>query len=251
MIVGRTLSSVRRYIPRGPYVFEPVWSPFDLGPKLLAWWDADRADLMTFNAGNIATWADSVAGAVLANATPAQQPFYSTNGYNGSPAAFFDGAADRLVAASSFNFPLNADPGELWGVVDATSSGLSAVSFSYGPVTNNSRTQRKSTTDTSFFGVGNGAGLPGATQTLPLYVGRHFIRGYYDGANAFSGIDGNMIMSGAIVGVTMGGQTVMGASAAISQLYNGYIRHQLVTLPLSGAELVQMNAWAAAQAGLL
>jgi hypothetical protein len=38
------------------------WTPLKLGTSLLAWWDAERTDLITQASGLVSSWKDAVGG---------------------------------------------------------------------------------------------------------------------------------------------------------------------------------------------
>src|SRR5262245_31893093 len=92
--VGRLMRSARRAAPAGPF------TPASLGASLLAWWSADRGDLITQSGGVVSSWKDSVA-AYDCTAAGSVQPAYSATGWKGaSPGITFDGVDDCLTLAS-------------------------------------------------------------------------------------------------------------------------------------------------------
>lgn len=259
MIIGDTLSAVRQNIPRGPYVFNPPWTPMQLpAGKLASWWNADRTDLMVDIGGAIAQFADSVYGNVLPTAGAPQRPVWSANGYGGKAALFFDGVANTMVAPSTFNFPLGAAQGEIWAVVDQQIPDASATVgaiLTYGPAQFSARSLRRTQVGGNgaySFAVGNGAALPSSTRGTPPFFGRHFIRGMYDGADAQVSGDGALGAAQTILAATLAGNTVLGANLVGAQFWQGYIRHVIVIVGnLTALEVAQMNTWCATEAGLI
>ena len=91
-------------------------TPFDLGAKLLEWWNADRSDLLTVSGSQVSAWTGSKAGLVASQATTSRRPLYSATDFNGAPCLTFDGIDDNLAVATN-PFPIGSDPVEFWSVV--------------------------------------------------------------------------------------------------------------------------------------
>lgn len=87
-----------------------------LGADLLAYWDADRTDLMTRDGSNlISSWRDVVAGADLTQPTSTLQPAWSATSFNGAAGVTPDGVDDFLQLAPH-PFWTGATAGEIWAV---------------------------------------------------------------------------------------------------------------------------------------
>lgn len=91
-------------------------TPFDLGGKLLEWWNADRADLITLSGSQVSAWTGSKAGLIASQATTIRRPIYGATDFNGAPCLTFDGADDNLAVATN-PFPIGSDPVEFWSVL--------------------------------------------------------------------------------------------------------------------------------------
>ncbi|WP_428668021.1 hypothetical protein [Reyranella sp.] len=103
-----------------PSVFE-AWSPLDLDEDLLAWWPADRPDLVTKDGSNVVTsWRDAVHG-YEATAAGSARPTWQETGYGTRNAISFDGSANVMAYESMEGLPTGATPCEEWMAVDQRS----------------------------------------------------------------------------------------------------------------------------------
>lgn len=78
--------------PRQVARIAEVWTPANLGASLALWLDADDASTITLNGSNVSQWSDKSGNNNNATqATAANQPTYTANGFNGKPVLTFDG----------------------------------------------------------------------------------------------------------------------------------------------------------------
>lgn len=118
------------------------WTPADLGAKLLAWWDAEDADSLTLSGAQISGWRDKVTDTVLAQPVGGSHPVLQATGFNGRPAAYFDGIDDFVEIGSVF-LPSGANTCEVCVLCDTPTAISDAAAdrtgFSYGNVNSVSR----------------------------------------------------------------------------------------------------------------
>jgi len=225
------------------------WTPQQLGGSLLAWWDADRVDLITQSGELISSWKDSVGGYDAIQASAGAKPAFLTAGFKGRPGAVFDGVDDELMVASiPGSFPLNDAPGEIWLLADQTALPADTgqrVGFSYGGT--NGATSRR-----AFRSVISGANRASGTATSPGVShspvdlsGRHVMRFCVSDTDCRMDVDG--VTGPAAAGVATGAVAArarLGASngTSASLFWQGMIAAALVTAPLSAAQADQMYA---------
>lgn len=214
------------------------WTPFDLGASLLAWWSADRTELITLSGSNVTSWKDRVAAYDLAQATAGAQPIWSATSFNGAPGVTFDGVDDFLNMESQ-PFPAI---GENWFVFDQTLAAANTNSgtlFSYGGnLTSNSRRHHRVVTS----GVnrlrcqfGDGASNVMANELATDFSGRHVIRSRATAALVSAQIDANAEVTAAGTQSLATTRVRMGATTAntAATFIGGVFRHAIVTGALS------------------
>lgn len=81
--------------------FIPVlWMPLNIkSATLSAWWDPTQG--ITLNGSNVSAWADRIGGLAPAQATPTQQPAFSSTARNGKPGLNFNSASSQYLNVSS------------------------------------------------------------------------------------------------------------------------------------------------------
>ena len=231
-----------------------VWTPAALGSKLLAWWNADRADLITLSGNQVTSWRDAVAGYDLAQAVAGARPIYSATGFNGFPAITFVVAeADELTLAPS-PLPSGAVPCEVWSVAQQNAlvgDTASRAFISWGNTTAGRRRQVGRAVTGGLIHAraigGTGAAnvtLDGTNVTLNS---RHVIRTRFAAELLSMWVDG--ISEGAVamaLGGTATDRVRVGSSpgAAASNSWDGPGREILVTdLTLTPGEVAALDAY--------
>ncbi|MBA4165522.1 MAG: hypothetical protein C0510_13000 [Erythrobacter sp.] len=200
------------------------FNPSDLGAKLLAWWDVEDAASLTLSGSQISGWRDKVTSTNLAQAIGGSRPIYQATGFNGRPAAFFDGIDDMLEIASVF-LPTVAAHAEVYALVDVPLGSADATArntFAWGNTSAGSagaRQLRRSVVS----GVSRCAALIGtgtATTTVTLSTA------------AFEGRKlGELITSPTTSTVTVGGSTTSAAIVPNTQTSRTRIGASVTTSP--------------------
>lgn len=221
------------------------WSPAALGSSLLAWWDAERSDLITQSGGLVSSWKDIVTGADAAQSSGSLKPAYSATGFNGRPVLNFDGTDDQLsIASPPATLPIGAAACELWVAVNQTALGSDVnnrFAFSYGAnvSTDNRSIERVSTTSNNRANVrcGNGTSAFSSSQGTVDFSGLHIERAVIDGANIWVEIDGIASTPTACVPASTATRCRIGANSGSSpgNYWQGGINSALVTGLLSAA----------------
>jgi hypothetical protein len=180
MLIG-SLSDVRRKPQlRGAFV------PFDLGPALLGFWDADRG--VTLTGGKVSAWRDEVAGYTATQAAAAARPIVSETGLNGRYAVEFDGVG-TFLGMESVPFPVGAAGSEIWALVrqdDALTNGGTRVVLGYGGSSN--QTARAVRRVSGVVGgvasllSGNGTTTAAISPSGDSFIGHHVVRGVFTSA---------------------------------------------------------------------
>lgn len=234
----------------------PAWSPLDLGASLLAWWDAERADLITQSGGPVSSWRDIVGGYDAAQGTGANQPIYGAASFNSRPGVAFNGTTHELtVAAFPASFPINAAAGEIWVATDQQAPGTDALvraAASLGNGTAAGRALERTVTasvNRCNARVGDGTSKTAGVATVD-FSGRHVVRLIADGTTIWSEIDGIKSAGVACVPTTTGSRVRLGAgaSAAAGSWWQGIHSAVLVTSLLTAQQADQLRAWLAARA---
>lgn len=214
-----------------------------LSGTTLAWWNADRADLVSLSGSNVTAWADSISGYSAAQGNSSFRPVYSATSFNGSPGLTFDATDDCLEMASQ-PFPSGSNGSEIWAVAQQDALAADAttrVLFSFGGDSNLSqiRSQRQVSGGINRNGAayGLGASANGAVETTITYSTRHLSRVRVTSSLCAVSTDSSAeTLSGAGTPATGTSRVRIGASAntTAGSFWNGKIRDVLVTSPLSG-----------------
>ncbi len=163
-----------------------------LGSDLVAFWDANRSDLITIVTG-VSSWKDVVAGYDAAQATGGLQPVYSATSYNGAPGVTFDGTDDQLTcldAALLAALPAAAVPGEIWLVSQDGASSGTRYFGSYGGALNTGRAIGGAGAGRTANGsVGDGAAQQ-QINSIGSAAGRHVTRVQIGAASTILTLDG-------------------------------------------------------------
>lgn len=227
------------------------FTPTDLGASLLAWWNADRSDLITLSGSQVTSWKDVVAAYDLVQAVAGARPLYSATSFNGRPGVTADGTDDQLTLASVILSGATAH--EVWATTrqDALAANTTfRAFFSYGGVVGNSSNQLlrwvSGGQNSTLWQIGQGAAVVQPVQTTTDLSGYHYIRGQSGatGIAGVDGVDGSALASSQNISTT---RTRMFANTANTAGNFGQCanRDVLLTLPLTAGQADQMAAWAA------
>jgi hypothetical protein len=228
-----------------------VWTPASLGASLLAWWSADRADLITLSGAQVTSWRDSVAAYNAAQAVSGARPVYSATGWAGLyPGITFDGVDDELTLASQ-PFPAVANPSEIWALPDQTSLVADTTNrfiFSYGGSLFNDQRRLFRTVVTAQNRVAASTGLGGSGINLDYaadFSGRHVARAVITATTLAVGMDGAMGTPSAAVSATGAVRTRIGATAGTTAagFYKGVIRDVIVTGALTSDQAALLTTY--------
>lgn len=224
-----------------PPWFNPSLIPGISDDALLAWWSADRNDLITVTGAGVSSWRDIINGYDMVQATDASRPPYSATSFNGAPGVTFDGVADHLTITPA---PFPTGPCEVWAVfqdnaADATNRAL----FSYG--SNNSFTSRRmvrvATTDLLQVLSGKGTTPNVTVLSVGALTGRHVARAIFDSNTIGVQLDNEAIVSAAVAPSIEVVRARIGATPVdvASGFWNGIVRDIIVTNLM---ETVEANA---------
>lgn len=214
------------------------WTPIDLGPKLIAWWDSSQG--VSLSGNQVTAWVDRKSGYSASQDVSAARPVYSATSFNGAPGLTFDGVDDNLSLASP-PFPDAASPSEIWAVVqqDALAADTTfRCVFAYG---NNAATSRRMARDVSggvnrlSVNVGDGSSNVQIARPAVDFSSRHVARAQVGASAAQAFLDGAAGTSTAAIPATGNtGLPRIGAHlGGTSSFWNGKIRDVIVTGPLS------------------
>jgi len=221
-----------------------------LGPSLLAWWTADRADLITLSSTAVTSWKDVVADYDAAQGLSAARPLYSATSFNGAPSVIFDSVDDELTLASQ-PFPAGASPSEIWAIVqqDALAADATVRAIAgYGGAASTARRGIERAVVASNLAratAGNGAAPVSATDIVD-FSGRHVVRGAFSAIDETIATNGGAPVSAAVVPATGASRLRIGAlsNSTPGNFWNGKIRDVLVTGPLTTDQAAALLAWA-------
>jgi hypothetical protein len=228
------------------------WSPLALGSSLLAWWDAERSDLITQSGGLVSSWKDIVGAYNVAQGSGSLKPIYSATSFNGRPGITFDGLDDQLnLAGVPAAFPTGSDPCEMWGLVDQTRLGTDAndgAIVAYGNGVDAGRTAMRrsvSNTNRAVAMVGTGAAHPTSVNSAVDFSGRHVARAIIGSSTSNQNVDGVAGTDASIVPATSATKLVIGGDALTTpgSPWQGVHNSVLITAPLSAAQASLMYAF--------
>jgi hypothetical protein len=227
------------------------YAPTSLGSLLIAWWTADRTDLITLSSTKVTSWKDAVAGYDLVQATDGARPVYSATSFNGAPGVTFDGTDDYL-SLESVPLPTGADPCEIWMLIQqdtlaADTSGKQI--FAYG---GNAGASRRSLTRSVVTGVnrarsntGTGGATVDVTDTAVDFSGRKVLRAVFSATETTLTIDTTTTGPTAAVPATGTTRVRFGSSTndTATGFWNGKMRDIIVTSPLSAAQAAALKTY--------
>jgi len=239
--------------PRGIMLWGSRWTPLRLGASLLAWWSADRVDLMTLSGSQVVTWLDIVAGYAVTQGVSGSRPTYSATSFNGSPSVTFDGTDDELTLGSvPGTFPTGGTAGEIWALVDQLNLGTDATNrgiSGYGGDTN--ATQRRllretlSNNNRAACMVGNGASTATADVLTVDFSGRHVVRAVVGASSTVVTIDGTSGSGASVTPSTGTSRVRLGAvpNTVAGAFFNGRIRDAIFTNALSADQAALLQTY--------
>lgn len=223
-------------------------------PEIVAWWNADRSDLITLSSGAISSWRDSKAGYDAVQGTSGSRPSWSATGFNGAPCAGWDGVDDFLTctdAALLAALPDGAEPGEMWAVVQQdglVADGAFRCAQSYGAnAGTDSRLLYRHVTGGAnriIQGTGTGAASVGQSVLTVDFSSRHVIRGVNSATQETPSIDGVSAAALAAVPATLASRLRLGAacSSSAGTFWSGKSRDHIVSLPLPSDKAAYLQA---------
>ena len=152
---------------------------YALQSKLLAYWDAERVDLIyptPSEGSSVSMWRDIVAGRPATQGTGAAQPVWQSAGIGNHPGISFDGLDDTfLFNLPAGTFPSGIVPCEMWALgksLAASSDTSTRYLFSMGDnATLRGVRASGSNETTTIFRMGGALSGTGTTTILPLNRG--------------------------------------------------------------------------------
>lgn len=191
---------------------------------IAAHWSAD--DGITEDVG-VASWVDRINSYDLVQATDANQPAFSADGFSGRACVVGDGVND-ILSVNAASLPQAANPCEIWALFATdTLVGVHTI-FSYGGGSLNRREVLHSG-NTAIFTIpdtgGKNVSVPGLT------IGNHFVRAQYDGLAGRASLDSDVL--GAPVSSALNTASIAATAVALAgpaRFLSGSIRHVIVTI---------------------
>jgi hypothetical protein len=169
------------------------WTPRNLGASLLAWWDAERTDLITLQTGSaVSSWKDVVGAYDATQGTGSARPTWASGWVSA------DGLDDQLTGTYPGTFPSGATPVMEWFTCDQTAlvaDTTSRVIGSSGGSAAVSASRQASRlvaggANRASASAGNGSTSDTATETTVDFSGRHVVCVTLTGSQIVVEIDG-------------------------------------------------------------
>ena len=227
-----------------------------LGSDLIAYWDANRSDLMTIGGGGaISSWRDIKAGYDAVQGTGAAQPVWSATSFNGAPGVTGDGVDDELTCTTAgllAALPAGATPCSLWAVAKQDALPADATGRyvgGYGSLSaNDSRLMLRLVSggvNRQSGRVGSGAGSTFADVTTVDFSSRHASVVHVGATASQSATDGVLGASQAVVPATTVARLRLFATASVvaGLFWQGQIAAFLVTKPLDAAKAAALQSY--------
>lgn len=242
--------------------FASAWSkaasfyPANLGPYMLALWDAENSNSLTLDSGTVTTWVDTVGGIAPTQATAANKPAWSATSFNSRPGITFDGTND-VLEAGTVSLPSGATDCELWALVSQSALAADATArtaFGYGN-NNMARLIQRNVSggvNRAQGVVGNGAANTSVLETTVDFSGIHVVRVRITPTTTFTSVDDSAETSGAVVPATATTRLRIGANANATAggFLNGTINFLAVTAALDSTQAALLRAFLKARGGL-
>lgn len=255
------MGNVMGAVMAGPFdAAAPAFYPTDLGASLLAFWDAERTDLITKDGSNlVSSWKDVVGGYDAVQAIGASKPLFSATGFNGRPCVIPDGIDDEMTLAPvPAGIPTGANGCIIWALVDQTALPADATNRHIITWGLNSNTNRyiarlvNSGANRGFAAAGNGTTGIVSINTSVDFSGRHLVSGRVSATDVQADVDGVAGSPSAVTPAT--GATrlrLLAASAGTAAgFWQGPANAIFITSPtLTAGQLASITAWANARKG--
>lgn len=221
---------------------------------LAAWWNADdhaSSLLMTDDgSGLISSWKDCINGTNL-TATTTARPTWGATAFNGRAGVAGDGVANGLSLTGVPTYlPTGAAPSEIWAVCQDTASGASVrVAGGYG-VGATGRSVRMNSSPSAMGAIGDAVGIVDAQ----FPAGGFYIMGaIFTGTELLGRCNGRPFSSSAaLVPATSTTRVRMFSNigTSLASLWQGPIRHFLITRAMTAAQRLQLEGYLAWNSGL-
>ncbi len=225
--------------------------PSSLDGRIAAWWSADHdVNITRDGSGFVSSWAPTVEGVTLLQATAGIQPVYDPTGWNGtSPAIVFD-TDDYLRALSvPANAPTGAAPGEILIIVDQQGSDTTGTRQAYarGGTANGTFRGIRRAYVSSVHRARAGDGTNHVTEAAVTFTGRKYILLRYDGSAWKISVNGGSETSLTATTNTGTSRTVIGnTTSGVTNSWIGAIRDVIETKDaLTSGERADLLTWAA------
>lgn len=233
------------------------WAPANLGASLYAFWDAERADLVTQSAGLVSNFVDATSNAYALGQSGAGKPVYSATSFNGRPGITFAKASSQFLNRTGMgSLPSGATPCEIWILCDQTLAAADTnlgVLFDYGNSTNAYRRVDRtvvSAVNRARAIVGTGAAVTIVNNATADFSGKQVVRAIFSATATQVDVSGVAGSGSAAVPATSSGNIILGRSNGGSAPFEGVINAVLVTAALSGADAIQLLAFLKARGGI-
>lgn len=227
----------------------------ELGSDLIAYWDANRGDLITSEANAISAWVDVVGGFSLAQGTADYKPLYSPTSFNNTPGITGDGVDDYLTCTDAgllAALPTGANPSEIWvlfsqAALPADTTERFAVAYGGTSLITGRAISRivTSGTNRTRSRTGNGAASTNISDTVVDLSGAHVVRQVVGATSTSLYIDGGSAVTASVVPSTTASRLRAFSSSASAPTGYGQctIAAILVTLPLSPSKASGLQAY--------
>lgn len=237
--------------PVGPV--ELGWSPLRIA-TIKAWLSA--ADLPD---GPVAAWVDRIAGASQTQATSTARPIKGSSTFNGVSGVTFNGAAHSLSCPTPSSFPVGAEEGWIWAlasqedpVVPSPITVRNLVSYGTSSNLNGRYLARSEVNGLPSFRATIGAGNTINDRAFAFngihVVGARFLADRDEGRINGRPTDPAMVSGAAMNTLWPGRAWRIGAGLGTTpgtSLWQGQIRHVIVTGPMTLDEITRLEAFLA------
>jgi hypothetical protein len=226
--------------------------------SVVAYWDADREDLVTQSGGSVSVWTDLKGGYIL---TAATAPAFTSTGFNGRPALVFGTESGTLETGTGAPvlsvLPSGAQPGELWALVQQTIAGSdgttrTAVAYGGASAVTGRGLQRTPVSTVNrgrlFVGTGGTSTVNGSIVDLSNY---HVIRGVFGPTATTLYVDGTA--EGTVIATPTTSTTRLRVGASnnnsASTFWRGKVAAIVATTQLSEGEAQVIHDYLMARRG--
>lgn len=222
-----------------------------------AFWDAERADLITQAAGAVSNWTDVTGNAYALSQSGAGKPIYSATSFNSRPGVTFAKASSQFLNRTGMgSLPSGATPCEIWILCDQTLAAADTalgVIFDYGNSTNAYRRVDRtvvSAVNRARAITGSGAGVTIVNNATADFSGKQVVRAIISATATQVDVSGTAGAGSAVVPATSSGNIIMGRSNGGSAPFEGVINAVLVTSDLGAADAAALLAYLKTRGGI-